>query len=375
MEEHDPRLLREGCRMERQSVYADPLSQLDARWMEHKRILIIQTAFIGDVILSTPLIKVLRKTFPDAFISFLLIPETENALENNPRLDQVFVYDKRKKSGVGGFFKMVSRIKQGRFDLAVLPHRSLRSALLAYFSGIPKRIGFDRAAGSFLFTKRVTYKTNLHEVDRNLSLLSDFALDPEDTSPELFPSSDDFSYARKLLSDSCITEGERIVAIAPGSVWATKRWLPERFAEAADLLVKEAEIKVVLLGSREDRSLCEAIAGSMKGEPVIVAGKTSVLQSAAMVSLCTVLLSNDSAPVHMASAMKTPVVAIFGSTIPEFGFAPYGVDQLIIQKLLHCRPCGIHGRRKCPEKHFRCKQDISTSEVYEAVLSLLGKHA
>jgi len=343
--------------------------------MEHKRILIIQTAFIGDVILSTPLIKVLRETFPDAFISFLLIPETENVLENNPLLDEVLVYDKRKKKGLGNFLQMVTRVKQGKFDLAVIPHRSMRSAILSYLSGIPERVGFDKASGSFLFTRKVAYEANLHEVERNLSLLSDFAPRPKHTSPELFPSSEDLSHARKLLSDSGISEGERMVGIAPGSVWATKRWLPERFAEVADLLLKQAGVKVVLLGSREDRALCERIADLMAGRPAIVAGRTSVLQSAAIVSLCRVLLSNDSAPVHMSSAMKIPVVAVFGSTIPEFGFAPYGVDQVIVQKELGCRPCGIPGKRKCPEKHLRCMQDIGTKEVFEAVLSLLKRRA
>jgi heptosyltransferase-2 len=341
--------------------------------MEHKRILIIQTAFIGDVILCTPLIKVLRETFPEAFISFLLIPETENVLENNPHLNELLVYDKRKKRGLGSFLQIVTRVKQGRFDLAIIPHRSLRSALLAYLSGIPERIGFDRAAGSFLFTRKVVYRANAHEVDRNLSLLSSFGSDLSDSSPELFPSSEDSSFARKLLSAAGIAEGDEIVGVAPGSVWATKRWLPERFAEISDLLLKEAGAKVVFLGSEEDRTLCERIADSMTENPVIAAGKTSVLQSAAIMSLCRVILSNDSAPVHIASAMRIPVVAIFGSTVPEFGFAPCGVDHLIIQKQLDCRPCGIHGKRRCPEKHFRCMQDISTEEVFEAVLSLVKR--
>ncbi|UCB52003.1 MAG: lipopolysaccharide heptosyltransferase II [Candidatus Zixiibacteriota bacterium] len=341
--------------------------------MEHKQILIIQTAFIGDVILCTPLIKGLRKTFPDAFISFLLIPETENVLKNNPHLNEMLVYDKRKKRGLGSFLQIVTRVKQGKFDLAVIPHRSLRSSLLAYLSDIPERIGFDRAVGSSLFTRKVVYKANVHEVGRNLSLLSDFTPHLTDTSPELFPSPEDFSHARKLLSDAGIAEGDEIVGVAPGSIWATKRWLPERFAEVADLLLKQAGTKIVLLGSEDDRPLCEKIAESMTETPAIVAGKTSVLQSAAIMSLCRVILSNDSAPVHIASAMRIPVVAIFGSTIPEFGFAPYGVDHVIIQRELDCRPCGIHGKRECPERHFRCMQDISAKEVSEVLLSLLKK--
>jgi heptosyltransferase-2 len=339
--------------------------------MNPKRILIIQTAFLGDVILSTPLIKALRELFPDAFISFLLIPETTKILENNPHLNEILVYDKRKKKGLITFFDIVSRIKEKKFDLGVIPHRSLRSALLGYLSGIPQRIGFDKSSGSFLFSHKIVYPDNVHEIDRNLSLLSNFNIHLSDKTPELFPSSEDFSYARLLLHDSGIKEEDKIVGIAPGSVWATKRWLPERFAEVSDLLIKKARAKVVFLGSEEDRKLCEEIANLMTEKPVILAGKTDILQSAAMISFCEVILSNDSAPVHIASAMKRPVVAIFGSTIPEFGFAPYGEGHLIIEKRMECRPCGIHGRGKCPEKHFRCMREITTDKVFQAVVSKL----
>jgi heptosyltransferase-2 len=339
--------------------------------MENKRILIIQTAFIGDVILCTPLVKALRKTFPDSYLSFLLIPETKNVLENNPHLNETLVYDKRKRKGIGSFLDIVTKIKRRDFDLVVIPHRSLRSALLAYLSGIPQRIGFDRSAGSFLLNSKVVYSSNAHEVDRNLTLLSGLNPNLSDKSPELFPSSEDISHARKLLIESGIQDKDKIVGIAPGSVWTTKRWLPERFSEACQLLMDKAKVKVLLLGSRDDRELCERIAGLIKDKPMILAGSLSILQSAAVTSLCRVILSNDSAPVHIASAMKRPVVAIFGSTIPEFGFAPYGVDHIIIQKKMDCRPCGIHGKRKCPEKHFRCMKDLPVEEVFQAVLSLL----
>lgn len=339
--------------------------------MKHKRILIIQTAFLGDVILSTPLIRATRQLFCDSLISFLLIPETKRVLENNPHLNEVLVYDKRKKRGMGGLLKIASEIRKREFDLAVIPHRSLRSAALAYLPRIPERIGFDISAGSALFTRKVTYKSDVHEVERNLSLLSHFGGELEDTSPELFPSADDFAYVRRLLNDSGVSEDDRIVCVAPGSVWATKRWLPEKFAQVSQLVIKQAKAKVVFLGSEEDRVLCESIADLMTERPSILAGKSDILQSAAIISLCKVLLSNDSAPVHIASAMRKPVVAIFGSTIPELGFAPYQVDYRIIQKKIDCRPCGIHGKMRCPEKHFRCMKDITAEEVFQAVLSLL----
>jgi heptosyltransferase-2 len=394
------------------------------------RILIIQTAFLGDVILCTPLIKASRKLFPNSFISFLLIPETKKLLENNPHLNEIIVYDKRGEDrGVKNFLKMVKKIKRGNFDLALIPHRYLRSALLAYLAKIPQRIGFDKSSGSFLFTQKVTYQNNSHEVERNLSLLKPFSSDlpiqreeislptphpipptdftslnlPQgekglpkfpppsmgggkgegdllnwlnsfaiDRTPELFPSSEDFSYAQGLLRDSGVKDNDKIVGIAPGSIWTTKRWIPERFAEVSDLLIKETSAKVIFLGSKEDEKLCLEIANLMENKPVILAGKTNILQSAAIISKCKVILSGDSAPVHIASAVKTPVVAIFGSTIPEFGFAPYGEGHLIIEKKMDCRPCGIHGKDKCPKKHFKCMTEITTSEVFAALLTKLG---
>ena len=337
------------------------------------RILIIQTAFLGDVILCTPLIKSTRKFFPNSFISFLLIPQTKNIVENNPHLNEIIVYDKKgKEKGLKNFFKMVEKIKKRNFDLAIIPHRYLRCALLAYLAKIPQRIGFDKSIGSFLFTQKVTYQSNWHEVDRNLSLLSDFSHDLLDKTPELFPGPEDYSYASELLHDSGIKENDKIVGVAPGSVWATKRWLSERFAEVSDLIIKEAGAKVIFLGSNEDEKLCSEIGTLMKEKPVVLAGKTNVLQSAAMISKCKVILSNDSAPVHIASAMNKPVVAIFGSTIPEFGFAPCGEGNIIIEKKMECRPCGIHGKNRCTEKHFKCMTEISTQEVFEALLTRLS---
>jgi heptosyltransferase-2 len=334
--------------------------------------LIIQTAFLGDVILCTPLIKATRKLFPESFISFLLIPETKNILENNPHLNEVIVYDKRRKDqGLKNFFKMVKYVKEKDFDFAIIPHRHLRAALLVYFAKIPQRIGFNKSTGSFLFTQKVTYQNKLHEVERNLSLLNYFNNEPRDKAPELFPSSQDFSCVSKLLQNSGIKESDKKIGVAPGSIWATKRWLPERFAEVSDLLIKKAGAKVIFLGSKEDEKLCLEIANLMQEKPVILAGKASILQSAAIISQCKVILSGDSAPVHIASAMKKPVVAIFGSTIPEFGFGPYEEGSIIIEKKIECRPCGIHGKNKCPKKHFKCMTEITTQEVFEALLTIL----
>lgn len=340
-----------------------------------EKILIVQTAFLGDVILTTPLIKAVKKIYPHSFLSFLLIPETREVLANNPGLDEIIIYDKRdKEKGIPFLFSLVKKIKNKKFDKALIPHRSLRSASLCFLSKIPQRIGFDTSTGSFLFTRKVRYQKSQHEIERNLSLLNSTTLkDSKDFLPELFPSQEDFSKVEMFFRDQNLDVGEKLVGIAPGSVWATKRWLPERFAQVADLLIEESQTRIVLLGSREDQDLCFRISDLMKRKPLIAAGKMSFLQSAALISKCSVILSNDSAPVHMAVAMKIPVVEIYGSTVPGFGFAAYGENNIILEKPLYCRPCGIHGKNKCPEKHFRCMKEITAQEVFKAVRSIIDR--
>ena len=336
-----------------------------------KKILLIQTAFLGDLILTTPLIKAVKKAFPQSFLCVLLIPETSEVLKNNPYVDKIIVYDKRKDKSLKTFFSIMKNIKGKNFDLALIPHRSFRSALISYLAKIPQRIGFDSSAGSFLFNQKILYNPKIHEIERNLSLLKEFNFELENKSPQLFPEEKDFNWAKNFLKEAGIKENEKIVGVAPGSVWATKRWLKERFAEVADKLISENFAKIIFFGSDDDRSLCEDISSQMKEKPIIAAGKTSILQSSALISFCSLFLSNDTAGMHLAVAQKKPVVAIFGSTVPEFGFFPYGDGHIIIEKKLYCRPCGIHGKKKCPEKHFDCMKKISVEEVFEAVKSKL----
>jgi heptosyltransferase II len=339
--------------------------------MNPDKILIIQTAFLGDVVLSTPLIKAVKKKYAHSKIFFLLIPQSKELLQNNPHLDGIIVYDKKdKERGVSSFIALARRIRASGFELAVIPHRSFRSALLAYLAGIPQRVGFDKSSGAFLLTKKIEYTQNQPEVKRNLSLLETDITPESDCLPELFPCEDDFKYIEELFKNWDVKREDKVVGIAPGSVWNTKRWLPERFGEVAESLIEKLGAKVIFIGGKEDEKLCLEIASNMKSKPFITAGKTSPLQSAALISRCRVILSNDTAPMHMAVAMRVPVVAIFGSTIPEFGFAPTGKNDLVIQKEIYCRPCGIHGRKKCPEKHFRCMKEITTEEVFEAVRKL-----
>lgn len=336
--------------------------------MDIRNILIVQTAFIGDVVLITPLLRAVKEGFPEAQIAALVVPTAGDLLRNHPHVDQVFLYDKKERErGIRAFLAWTRTLKARTFDLTLVPHRSLRSALLVHRSGIPRRIGFDRSAASFLFTDVVTYRTDLHEVDRNLELLHPLGIESVHRRPELFTDDEDRFAVEALLEAQGANASDPFIAIVPGSVWPTKRWLPERFGQVADRLVQQG-FQVVFIGGPVDQPLCESIAAGMRCPPIIAAGRWSLRQSAAFLGRCTVLLSNDSAPVHMAVAMGTCVVALFGPTVPAFGFAPYGPGHTVIQRDLACRPCSRHGGKRCPKGHFRCMKEISVEEVFHVLL-------
>jgi heptosyltransferase-2 len=350
------------------------------------KILIVQTAFIGDVILTTPLVRAVSEFFKNSEIHFLTIPSSKNILENNPDIKKIIIYDKKNKDrGVINFFKFVGILKKEKYDIAIVPHRSLRSALLVFLSGIKRRIGFSRSAGWFLFSDRVKYlRDGRHEVKRNLNLLNPFNsiiaktdigidntanFDENKFRPEVFPTDEDKKnvdvYLQNLFS-------KVIISIAPGSVWATKRWLKERFAEVAKKLIKENNFAVVLIGGKEDFNLCEEIISLSGCDMLNLSGKLTLRESAEVIKRSELLITNDSAPLHLASAIGTKTIAIFGPTVQKFGFFPYNANSKVIEmNNLHCRPCSIHGGNKCPIGTFECMKGITADKVYGAVLNIL----
>ena len=339
---------------------------------EFQKVIVVQTAFPGDVILTLPLVQALKHIRPSAFIDVLVIPGASAILKNHPAIRDILVYDKRNtESGIGGFLGQVRRMRARRYDVAFIPHRSFRSAALAAFSGIPRRIGFETSAGRFLLTDRIRYKHSLHEVDRNLSLLEGIGLEhPLRQYPDLYPSDQD----RAVVDDFLRNSTAPLVGIAPGTVWRTKQWLPERFAGLVSRLSHES-VTVILIGGESDRELCDAMVPAGGSKRVLsAAGKLTLLQSAELIRRCAVLVSNDSAPMHCGVAMRTPVVAIFGATVPAYGFAPYGESDVIVEiNGLSCRPCSIHGGAECPIHTFECMKMISSETVFEHVASILTK--
>lgn len=337
-----------------------------------ERILIIQTAFLGDVILSLPMLQILKKNFPSSKIDFLCIPATSQLLNNNPYVNEVIVYDKR-NSGVKGIITLIRKLKSKKYDLLISPHRSFRTALISKLTSARKSISFDKSSLSFLYDERVKYENNLHEIQRNLKLLQPAGISENNiVKPELFPGKEESAVVNKYLSDANIKDSDRFICIAPGSVWFTKRFPKEKFVKLCDL-IKDQNIKIVLTGGESDRDLCEYILNSSLNKNIInAAGKLSVLESGELIRRSSLIISNDSAPLHIANSVGTKVIAIFGATIPGFGFYPYGEKDIIVETNgLKCRPCSIHGGDECPVKTFICMHEIDEKRIFESVLLLL----
>ncbi len=332
------------------------------------KIVVVQTAFIGDCILILPMVQSLRTHFPHASIAVVTNPVAAEVFRNHPAIDEVLQFDKRGgDSGLRGLLSFARSVRSRTFDLAVVPHRSLRSALLVRLSGIPRRIGFSTSAAPVLFTDVVRYDAGRHEIERNLALLRPLAIEAGIALPQIIPDAEGIG---GLLNGF---PAAQMIALAPGSIWNTKRWPEEHFATLGRLLADQGHT-VVLIGGPGDAPLCERIASGLPADRVLqTAGRCSILQSAELIRRCRLLVSNDSAPMHIAVAVGTPVVAIFGATSPSFGFAPIGqYDTVVEREGLPCKPCSIHGGTRCPVGTFECMISLSPSTVAERVQSVLN---
>ena len=319
-------------------------------------------------------IQLLKRSLPLAQIDVVVNAGSANILKNHPAISNIITYDKRgADSGFKGMRSLARSLKEQKYELAIVPHRSIRSALLVVLSGIPRRVGFDKSAGWFLFTDSVRYEKSMHEVERNISLLASIGIRQDSKEyPELFPSEEDKKTVAQFLSEHDLHSSQFIV-VAPGTVWNTKRW-PEEYFINLTKKITESDLAVALVGGISDTELCERIKNACASSKVInSAGKLNFLQSAELIRKSKLLVSNDSAPMHLAVAMRTPVVAVFGATIPGFGFAPYGKFDRVIETLgLDCRPCAIHGGDSCPVKTFYCMKNISAEKVFAAVSDVMS---
>lgn len=323
------------------------------------RILVIQTAYLGDLVLSTALFRALREKFSEAYIAVLAIPTTAAILENLPELDRILVHDK-KNGGLKELRRILKAVRRERFDTVISPHRSTRSALIALYSGAKTRIGYKENELSFFYNRRVERPMHLHEAERILALIDPLGRCEANPRPHLKVTAEEMAYARGLMGET------PYALVAPGSAWKTKRWPPQSFATIVARL-EERGYRVALIGGPGDRGTAEEVAANVSDTVANLTGKTTLREMAALIAGAALLVCNDSAPVHVASAFDTPTVAVFGPTTPEMGFAPLGKRSLAIGLPgLGCRPCGDHGGDVCPEGHFACMMQLRPETVLEA---------
>lgn len=331
------------------------------------RSLVIQTSFLGDVILTTPLLAALGSHGP---VDVVATPLGASLLTGHPAVRRLYTYEKRgADAGLGALRRLATAVRAGDpSDVAYLAQGSVRSAILALVAGYRTRVGFDRSAGRWLYTRRVPYAADHHHALRLMSLAG-VASSPNDlpARPRLYPAAADEAAVDVLLANAGVHPADPLIALAPGSVWLTKRW--PWFPDLARLL--PSDHRIVVVGSAADRELATAILAAVGARAIDATGALSLLGSAALIGRARVLVTNDSAPLHMASAMNTPTVAVFGPTVPRFGFGPLADHRAIAEVAgLPCRPCHAHGPMQCPLTHFRCMLDLTAGRVLELALTV-----
>ncbi len=325
----------------------------------HPSVLVIQTAFLGDVVLTTPLLSLLAER--SGPVDVVTTPAAATMLETHPAVRSILRYDKHGVDrGWRGVRRLARELRARRYATVYLPHRSVRSALLALLAGAPERVGFADSAAAISYTRRMPRPKKGHEVERLLTLAESPVPAP---AVSLGLTAPDYAKADDWLAAHGVSPG--FIALAPGSIWGTKRW-PYYSELAAGL-----DRRCVVVGGAEDRPLADAIVAAAPGRTVSSAGELGLRVSAALLQRAAVLVTNDSAPLHLATAVGTPIVALFGPTVPEFGFGPRRPGDVTLGRNgLACRPCSKHGPMICPLGHHRCMRDLPVETVAAALAAI-----
>jgi len=331
------------------------------------KLLVLQTAFIGDLIMTTPIFKAIKQEFPDSEIHALTIPSASIILKHNPYISKIIEFDK--KNGfirkIFSIFKIIKQIKHQKYDLAISVQSSITSSFILLFAGIKRRIGNKRMKFA---TDNVIIPKGLHNRERVLTMLSPISKGKFSSETEIFLSEIEINTANKIISDNNSFNMTRI-GIAPGSARKTKMWISDYYSELIDRLA-ESNYHIYFFGSSNEFELINSIINKSSATNIFnYAGKLNLLESAALIKMMNLMITNDSSPLHIANAVKTDVFAIFGPTVKQFGCYPYRENDRIIEVELDCRPCNKHGSDKCPLLHHNCMKLIKPNEILELIKS------
>jgi len=336
-----------------------------------EKILVIQTAFPGDAILSLPMIQQLKKRSENVLIDVICIPSTKIIFEASPHVNTIIELDKKgKHKFLFALYKFSRQLRKNNYDAVYSPHRSLRSALITLELNVKETYGFDSSALKFAYHHIVKYNLSDHEVKRNLLLIGENYSDggwkilPEISVPAEIRNKIDHFIKNEIKT-------KKIIAAAPGSVWQTKIYPAEHYKKIINYLTEDG-YTIIMIGGETDKDLCEQIKSSFGDKVLNLAGKFSFIETAELLKHVKLLMSNDSAPTHLGMCADIPVLTIYCSTVPGFGFYPYNEQSEIISfNNLDCKPCGIHGYRQCPIETFDCGYKLQPDTVIEKIKKLL----
>lgn len=338
-----------------------------------KRILIRSTNWVGDSILTTPAVRAIRKNFPHSEITVLAKPWVVPVFEENPHVDRIMVYDPHDRhKGWLGKWRLVQEIRKQRFDLVILFQNALEAAIIAFFSHIAIRIGYNTDKRSMFLTHSVPVALdakfkNVHETDYYLGILTPFGLTPDGTELTLKISESNRKAAAHLLAHRGIGESDRIVGINPGATYGSaKRWFPERYAALADTIQDQYGAHILIFGAPGEKDIGETVTQSMRGSAVNLCGRTTLGEAVALINRCHLFVTNDSGLMHIAAALDIPLIALFGPTNPHTT-GPRGTKSKIVRIPVPCSPCL---QPECPIDH-RCMKEIDAAMVFEVVKTLI----
>jgi heptosyltransferase-2 len=336
-----------------------------------KKILVRSTNWVGDVVMTLPALETVGECFPECHVSVLAKPWVAPLFEGHPVVDDVITYNKSNGvfSGIKDIFRLSSELKKQQFDLAILFQNAFEAALIVKLAGIQHRVGFNTDHRGFLLTDTVPMQFNFkrdHQIGYYQDILKHLGCQCEERDPELYISEKNRIKADELLKSIGIKEGETVLGLSPGAIFGpAKRWPPDRFASIGDLAEENWNAKVILFGSNKEKDICSKVSEQMKTRPFNLCGRTGLGEAIALIKRCNFFVTNDSGLMHVAGALKIPLVAIFGSTNP-YATGPRGSQAVVIQHETDCSPCL---KQECPTD-FRCMLDVEADEVWTALQKL-----
>ena len=340
---------------------------------EEEKILVIQTAFLGDALLTLPMIQKLKEFNGSASIDVLCIPASKEIFRLSPIINQIIVIDKKKEhKSFFSLLKFAKQLKSNVYDRIYSPHRSFRSSLLVLQSGVKETYGFSNSSLFHVYKNLAEYIPGHHEVQRNLDLIGyDYSKNDWRVLPEInIPESADRAVKEFLKSNNI---NSNFAAVAPGSIWNTKKYPLEYYEQVIQYLIARG-FKVLIIGGKDEESVGKSLEAKFNGELISSAGKLTITESLALLKYSKILISNDSAPTHLGVCADIPVLTLYCSTVPDFGFYPYNKkSRWLSYEKLECKPCGIHGYYTCPLKHFHCGYMLKAELVISAIEEMLNE--